>query len=152
MNKPIRLLFTVFALALGVSVLIATAQANETEIKEILQRQTDAWNRQDIEAFMQTYWQSDQLTFSSGGKTTRGWKATLERYKKNYHPPEKMGKLSFDELEVNELGENAAFVLGRWHLVDGESKKDGNFTLVVKKIDGNWMIVHDHSSIEDKDE
>ena len=152
MNKPIRLLFTVFAVAIGVSILIATAQANETQIKEILQRQTDAWNRQDIEAFMQTYWQSDQLTFSSGGKTTRGWKATLERYKKNYHPPEKMGKLSFDELEVNELGDNAAFVLGRWHLDDGESKKDGNFTLVVKKIDGNWMIVHDHSSIEDKDE
>ena len=126
------------------------ARADEKEIAAILQKQTDAWNRQDIDGFMQTYWKSGDLTFSSGGTTTRGWQATLDRYKKKYHPPDQMGKLSFDELEVTMLNESSAFVLGRWHLKIGDERQNGNFTLVVKKIDGQWLIVHDHSSIEEE--
>ena len=61
-----------------------------------------------------------------------------------------MGKLNFDELEVTMLNESSAFVLGRWHLKIGDERKNGNFTLVVKKIDGQWLIVHDHSSIEEE--
>ena len=45
-------------------------RADEKEIAAILQKQTDAWNRQDIDGFMQTYWKSEELTFSSGGTTT----------------------------------------------------------------------------------
>lgn len=125
-------------------------QGNEEakEIEEILSSQAIAWNKKDIDGFMQTYWRSPQLTFSSGGNTTRGWQATLERYKTKY-PPEKMGELTFDQLETTMLGDSAALVLGRWHLKFSEKKSDGNFSLVLKKIDGNWKIIHDHSSIEE---
>src|SRR4029078_8218545 len=60
--------------------------ANQTEgaIRKVLQSQLDAWNRGDVDGFMEYYWKSDNLTFSSGGKTTRGWKAALERHKKRY--------------------------------------------------------------------
>jgi len=59
-----------------------------------------------------------------------------------------MGQLKFTQLEVTPLGDSAELVLGRWHLTR-ESPVGGNFTLVFRRIDGNWLIVHDHSSKAD---
>jgi hypothetical protein len=56
-----------------------------------------------------------------------------------------MGKLTFSDLETQELGPNAMLMLGRWHLERSEPV-GGNFSLVWKKFDGKWLIVHDHSS------
>jgi len=120
-------------------------------IVEILQRQADAWNRGDILEFMETYWKDDRLTFSGGGQTMRGWQATLERYQKSY-PKEKMGKLHFDGISCDLLSTDAALVLGDWHLDLAGQKKDGNFSLVLRKLDGRWLIIHDHSSTKTEKE
>jgi beta-aspartyl-peptidase (threonine type) len=121
-----------------------SAAAN-VEIVKVLELQTAAWNRGDILEFMETYWKDDRLTFSGGGTTMRGWQATLERYQKSY-PREKMGQLRFDQIECELLAPNAALVLGSWHLdIQGE-RKNGNFSLVLRKFDGRWLIIHDHSS------
>jgi len=114
-------------------------------VRSVLRAQEEAWNRGDIPAFMEHYWKSDDLTFSSGGKTTRGWQATLDNYRKRYPTPRAMGRVSFSELEITPLGEEAAFVLGKWQL-DREEPVGGNFTLVFRKIDDRWVIVHDHTS------
>jgi len=42
----------------------------------VLEQQAMAWNRGDIDAFMEQSWKSDDLTFSFGGKTTRGWESS----------------------------------------------------------------------------
>ncbi|MCH2183050.1 MAG: DUF4440 domain-containing protein [Mariniblastus sp.] len=125
-------------------------QAEAEEIEQLLKKQVECWNREDIDGFMQTYWKSDKLTFSGGGKTTRGWQATLDRYKESY-PPGSMGKLHFDGLEVDPLSKRVALVLGRWHLDLKGEKKDGNFSLVLKKLKNGWKIVHDHSSTLEKE-
>lgn len=114
-------------------------------IREIMQVQADAWNAGDISTFMQPYWRSPDLTFSSSGTTLRGYQATLDRYRKRYPTPEKMGKLTFSDLEVTRLNDAAALVLGRWHLERAEPVR-GNFTLVFRQIEGEWRIVHDHTS------
>lgn len=121
-------------------------------IEATLKRQAAAWNKGDIDAFMQDYWKSEQLTFSSGGKTTRGWKATKERYHLRYPTKEKMGQLTFSKLEVSVLEETSAMVLGRWHLKRADDELEGNFSLVFRQIDGRWVIVHDHSSLEKNEE
>ncbi len=126
-------------------------QDDEIEkIEALLILQDGCWNRGDIEGFMETYWKSEKLTFSGGGKTTRGWQATLDRYKTSY-PRDKMGQLHFDGLETTLLADHVAVVLGKWHLDINGDKKDGNFSLVMKKFDGQWKIVHDHSSTLDKE-
>lgn len=126
------------------------------EIEKLLTVQAQSWNDGDIDGFMQTYWKSEDLTFSGGGNTTRGWQATLDRYKKSY-PKDKMGQLTFDGLETTLIAEEAAMVLGKWHLSipqkEGDDvKKDGNFTLVLKKLEGEWKIIHDHSSTLESEE
>ena len=130
-----------------VTVPVANCQNTDRvkQVEELLTTQAECWNQKDIEGFMQTYWRSDKLTFSSGGRTTRGWQATLDRYRRRY-PPEKMGHLVFDNLETSLLSDSVALVLGQWHLDLAGKKSDGNFSLVVRKIDNSWKIVHDHSS------
>ncbi len=114
-------------------------------LEDILQKQAAAWNRGDIDAFMEHYWKSDDLTFSSGGKTTRGWQTTKDGYKRRYPTRDQMGRLTFDRLEVFALGDTAALLLGHWRL-DRANPVGGNFSLVFRKIDGAWVIVHDHTS------
>ena len=126
---------------------ISPVDGKRALIKSILTEQTKAWNQGNLPQFMETYWKSDRLTFSSGGKTTYGWQATLDNYKKSYSPPKQMGQLHFDGLEILMIESNSALVLGNFHLnmKDGE-KRNGNFSLVVKKLESGWKIIHDHSS------
>lgn len=123
----------------------AIADPVETELVRIVHKQSEAWNNGDISEFMSAYWNDERLTFSSSGKTQRGWKVTYENYKKNYPDRETMGKLTFTELETQELSPNAMLMLGTWRL-ERAAPVGGNFSLVWKRIDGKWLIVHDHSS------
>jgi beta-aspartyl-peptidase (threonine type) len=120
----------------------------EQSIAQVLERQARNWNAGDVEAFMGAYWNSDALTFSSSGRVHRGWEETLERYRARYPTNADMGKLTFSDLEVTPLGRDSALVLGRWHL-QREKPVGGVFTLVMRKQDGRWMIIHDHTSAAD---
>jgi uncharacterized protein (TIGR02246 family) len=130
--------------------LIDAAQAQNVEassaIEAVLNTQQEAWNRGDIDAFMEHYWKSGDLTFSSGGETTRGWNETLARYRERYSTPEKMGRLKLSDFEITTLGESAALVLGEWRVERDDEPLAGNFSLVLRKMDGRWVIVHDHTS------
>lgn len=128
---------------------VSADEAIVAEIESILQQQSVAWNHSDIPGFMEAYWKSPRLTFSSGGQTTRGWEATCKRYQTKYDTPEKMGQLTFGNLETSLLNPNAALVLGTWKLaLDDQSNPGGNFSLVFQKIQERWVIVHDHTSVQ----
>ncbi len=128
-----------------------TSSPLATELHNILDVQKNAWNQGDIDKFMQAYWKSEFLTFSSGGKTTRGWQATRDRYRTRYPDKSSMGLLEFSSLETTQLGEAAALTLGKWRL-EKEKPAEGNFSLVWQKLEGQWKIVHDHSSALPTDE
>ncbi len=96
---------------------------------------------------MAPYSQSPQLTFSSGGKVTRGWQDTFDRYKARYPTRADMGRLHFTDLEITQVAPRAALVLGRWRL-EREKPVGGNFSLVLRKDRDQWVIVHDHTSTE----
>jgi beta-aspartyl-peptidase (threonine type) len=116
-------------------------------LKDVLTAQVKAWNDGDIDGYMSHYWKSERLTFSSGGQTTRGWEMTHERYRKRYPTRDDMGTLTFSDLEVTFLGEEAAMMLGRWRLERKMDAPQGNFSLVFRKIESKWVIIHDHTSL-----
>lgn len=115
-------------------------------IKKVLEDQRQAWNRGDVEGFMQGYWKSDSLMFVGSSPPVYGWQRTLERYKKHYPDKAAMGELTFDILQVNILDDQNAFVLGGWHLKRANDSPGGYFTLWFRKINGEWKIVCDHTS------
>jgi len=122
----------------------------EVAIPRVLTRQAAAWNAGDIETFMTPYWHSPKLAFVSGGTITRGWEPTLARYRSRYPSRAAMGTLAFSEIEVHELARRSALVLGRWRLdrKPPEQPVGGRFTLLFRRIDGDWVIVYDHTSTE----
>ena len=122
----------------------------EAAIRQVLQSQVEAWNHHDLDTFMAGYWNSTELTFFSGATVTHGWQLTLERYRKKYQSPgTEMGKLEFQDLQVEMLGPNAAFVRGKFLLTLSDGKQPhGLFTLVFREFPEGWRIIHDHSSGE----
>ncbi len=139
---------------LGLCTALAVQQSfsqKTAQIDSLLARQIAAWNRGDIEGYMEGYWQSDSLIFTSGGKIQRGWKATFEKYKKTYDTPAKMGKLEFSDVEIMSLSKKSAWVFGHWKLAREKDQPGGVFTLILRKFPVGWRIVHDHTSVGNED-
>jgi ketosteroid isomerase-like protein len=116
--------------------------------RAVLDSQVEAWNRGDLEGFMAGYWRSPDLVFCSGATVTKGWDETLARYRKRYQSEgSEMGRLRFEGIEVIPLGADAALARGAWHLAMGDGKEPhGLFTLLLRRLDDGWVIVHDHTS------
>jgi beta-aspartyl-peptidase (threonine type) len=127
------------------------SQQPEHVITQLIRQQAHDWNAGDLDAFMNVYWRSDQLTFSSGGNVTRGWDATLARYKQRYPDAKTMGNVTFTQLEFLRLDEDAMQVLGAWDLQRAEQPIGGRFTLIFKRFGEAWRIVHDHTSVSEAD-
>ena len=116
------------------------------EIQSVLSAQQDAWNRRDIDGFMNGYARSASTVFVSEDEVRRGWETVRDRYRAKYSDHAKMGTLSFSEIEVTMLSPDAAVVLGRWKLKRANDEPHGRFTLIFKRLPEGWRIVHDHTS------
>jgi uncharacterized protein (TIGR02246 family) len=118
--------------------------------RSVLAAQKDAWNRGDIDAFMQGYARSDAIRFASGDRFNYGWQATLDSYRKGYPDAAAMGKLDFDLVEVRELAPDVVYVFGKWRLARAGEAADkaphGLFTLIVERANGVWSVTRDHTS------
>ncbi len=143
-------IFLAYFLLIFVCSVSAFAQSKDekikTSIRQVMDEQVEAWNRGDIDGFMQGYWNSPQMTFVSGNNVTKGWQPTLERYKKSYDSRAKMGVLSFTDLEITVTSKESAVVLGRFTLVREKDKPTGMFTLNFRKFKDGWKIILDHTS------
>ena len=130
--------------------LLGTSETEEDRILAVLNAQEDAWNRGDIDGYMQSYWQSPDLRFASGGTVVHGWQATRDRYHARYSNRELMGQLSTLDLEVSLFGlGDDAVAHGGWALARAEDHPSGLFTLILRKIDGEWKIVSDTTTSAD---
>ena len=121
-------------------------QPDEKAVLSVLEKQRLAWNAGNIEEYMEGYWNSDSLMFIGKSGITYGWKNTLSNYKKNYADTVAMGKLNFNILQVKKLSGLYYSVVGKWHLSRSIGNLEGHFSLLFRKIAGNWKIISDHSS------
>lgn len=138
--KKALFLFLLFALIALKSI------GQEAEIRTLLQKQTEAWNRGDLEGFMEGYWKNDSLMFIGKSGITYGWQQTLDNYKKGYPDKTAMGHLTFTLIEMKSLSKKYFSVVGKWHLKRTIGDIGGHYTLLMKKIKGKWVVVSDHSS------
>ncbi len=151
MRRNLLPIITVVLCTVGMPIRAETPQMSatgriKTAIRAVLDAQAAAWNRGDIEAYMDGYDRSPDTEFVGGDTITRGWETVLDRYKQRYNTREKMGTLTFSDLEFTILGKDAALVLGRWRLKRTSDEPHGTFTLLFRKTKAGWKIVHDHTS------
>jgi uncharacterized protein (TIGR02246 family) len=145
-------------LALALWMLVRSASATDASVdtaatravRAVLANQQADWNRADLDAFMEGYWNDPSIRFASGDGFRYGWQATIDRYHQSYPDAAAMGKLEFDLLEVRELSASVVYVFGKWQLTrtsDAASAgPHGLFTLIVEHKDGRWVVTRDHTS------
>ncbi|MFY7963310.1 MAG: YybH family protein [Chitinophagaceae bacterium] len=132
-------------LVLGTTFSFAQSK-NETAILKMLQAQEVAWNNGNLEEFMQGYWKNDSLLFIGKNGPKYGYATTLANYKKGYPDTAHMGKFTSTILSIKKLSKKYYFVVGKWYLKRSVGDVSGHYTLLVRKINGEWVIVTDHSS------
>ena len=119
----------------------------EDQIRAVLNKQVQSWNCGDLKGFMKGYWESDSLMFIGKKGITYGYQQTLANYRKSYPDMDQMGELQFDLIKIDLISPGAAVVIGKWSLKrEKAGDLSGYFTLLLKKINGQWLIVSDHSS------
>ncbi|HXN53185.1 MAG TPA: nuclear transport factor 2 family protein [Candidatus Acidoferrum sp.] len=149
-GAALLVLFASAVQALNLSAASEERQSDRAAITKILDAQQSNWNQGNVDAFLEGYWHSPDLTFSGSGGITRGWDGVLARYKNNYPDRATMGQLDFSGLEFRFLGTDAALVLGRWHLARAQGDIGGVFSLVWQRFPEGWRITHDHTSTVEK--
>jgi ketosteroid isomerase-like protein len=133
-------------IATTISAAPTQTQNATAQIRSVLRAQQDAWNRGDIDGFMNGYARSASTVFVAQDTIRRGWETVRERYKEKYSDRAKMGALTFSDLEITLFSTDAAVVLGRWSLKRANDQPHGRFTLIFKRLPEGWRIVHDHTS------
>lgn len=129
------------------SVPVIAQKAEQDSIRAILQKQVQAWNCGDLKGFMKGYWESDSLMFIGKKGITYGYTETLANYRKNYPDMDQMGELKFDLIKIDVFSADVAYVIGKWSLKRQKvGDLAGHFSLLLKKINRQWVIVSDHSS------
>jgi ketosteroid isomerase-like protein len=94
---------------------------------------------------MSSYWKSDSLMFIGSKGISYGWQKVYDNYVKGYPDRSAMGTLHFTIIEIIQLSPTVIYVVGKWQL-EKEKPAGGHFTLMWRKIGGQWLIVSDHTS------
>ncbi|GAB5475631.1 MAG: hypothetical protein Mars2KO_37300 [Maribacter sp.] len=122
-----------------------TVNEDLAAIRSILDQQQKAWSANDIEGFMAGYWKSDELTYFSRGKITKGWNTTLTNYKRNYPTAKETGNLQFEIANITQINPDAYWVMGSYFLTRDVGDANGTFMIIFKRINGEWKIIGDSS-------
>ena len=115
-------------------------------IKQIMNQQSQCWSNGDIDGFMKGYWESDSLRFLGSRGLTKGWKTTLNNYKKTYPNASAMGTLKFTFISFEPLDNHKMFVVGKWALYREKDTLNGYYSLLWAKINGEWKVIFDHTN------
>lgn len=134
----------------GILIMLMSCQTSNEKIDkeaiiEVMRTQEEAWSQNDLEAFMQGYWENDSLKFYGSSGLTFGWDKTLANYKKGYPTKDHSGQLKFIIDTITKIEYNAYYVMGQYHLKRNVGDANGVFMIVFRKIDGVWKIVADMS-------
>jgi len=124
------------------------AQGDSAAIVAMLNKQAADWNKGDIDAFATGYKNTPDILFM-GDPINKGYAAMVARYKKVYGTKDKMGVLTFADLEVQPLDAKFATVTGKFHLertAAGGGNADGYYLLVCEKTKEGWKIIRDSSA------
>jgi ketosteroid isomerase-like protein len=124
---------------------VPTAAARE--ICAMMARSATEWNRGDLDAFMSDYMPGEGTTYIGRNGVLRGPEAIRAVYAPRFAPGGVRDSLSFENLEVDLVAPNVANAIAYYVLSRGDSTvARGPTSLLMRRVEGRWRIVHDHSS------
>ena len=121
------------------------------ELEAMLRRAAVDWNRGDLDGFMSDYLPGDSTTYIGSRGLVRGPTAIRGSYARLFTGEIQRDSLSFVILDVDPVAPDAANLIAQYILTRRIGGRDsvtarGPTSLLVRRVDGRWRIVHDHSS------
>jgi len=120
-----------------------TETKDKKDILAVLKAQRIAWSKDDIQGYMESYWENDSLKFYGSNGIIQGWDNIFDRYRKSYPDPDHTGILSYKINDVSKISDNNYYVLGEYHLKRNAGNVDGFFIMLFRKINNDWKIIVD---------
>jgi uncharacterized protein (TIGR02246 family) len=125
---------------------VAAANEPEKEIYEQVNLAVSAWNRHDLDGYLDSFWRSDDLVVVVEGETVRGWDLFSKALHIGYPNPSEMGSLTLDRVQVQMLSADLGVVL-TWDTIAFAKKKEfGTSTITMKKLPVGWRVAVMHTS------
>jgi uncharacterized protein (TIGR02246 family) len=118
---------------------------DEREMRAVIKRMQDAWNRGDFRGYMNEFKNPDVI-FASNGKFQRDWQGTLDHYVRDYGAPGKRGVVRFYDVHVEMLAPDAAMLTAHFHMDRAVNPQEGVFTDLMRKVKGRWVVALNHVS------
>ncbi len=119
----------------------------ELSILKNFEQQAACWNAADLVCYMKAYASIPAIQTISRAGVTKGYDAILAQYRQ-YFPTDRMGTLTFDKFQFTRISPKYYYVVGRFNLKFRQQTDvhQGYFSVLMKKIKGDWYILSDHSS------
>jgi uncharacterized protein (TIGR02246 family) len=125
---------------------VAAAGDPEKEIYDQMMKMLDAWNRHDLDAYLDGFLHSDDIVLVVDGETIRGWDLLSKAFHSGYPNKDEMGTVFFDRVQVQMLAPDLGFVLVWYSIAFPKKKQFGTDTIIVKKVAEGWREMISHTS------
>ncbi|WP_370100550.1 YybH family protein [Xanthomarina gelatinilytica] len=139
------LVLTLFMFSVFGMMAQSSKNSDKETILNVMKLQEKAWNKHDLEGYMEGYWKNDSLKFYGRSGLTKGWQNTLNNYKKGYPTQAESGILNFVIKDISRIESHTYWVMGEYHLTRDAGDAKGVFMVIFKKIEGEWRIIADMS-------
>lgn len=117
------------------------------EVLAVFQHGAKAWNAGNLDDFMSTYLPDTETTFITKSGVLHGPAAIRDVYASRFAPGAQRDSLRFQVVEIDILAPDAVNAIAWYVLMRGDSVTSrGPTSLVMRRVSGQWRIVHDHSS------
>ena len=119
----------------------------QREVLAVLDHGARAWDAGNLDDFVSDYLPDSETTFITKTRVLHGVEAIRGVYAARFAPGAQRDSLHFQNVEVDILGPDVVNTIAWYVLTRGDSiTARGPTSLVMRRVNGRWRIVHDHSS------
>jgi len=120
-----------------------TATKQQLDVTKVILAQQAAWNTGDLDRYISFYKDANDTEAILAGPV-HGLADIRKAFHINFPNRDAMGAIEDSEVTVRSLGDNFAFVTGKYHLM--RNKKSGGdafgtFTQIFEKTAAGWQII-----------
>ena len=122
------------------------------EVRSEFDKIITAANNHDADAFMQIQWNSEDYMYAGHGTITKGWVPALKGFKSVHSDPKYQSfTIDLDEVIIRVIDQEAAMItaggyFNNFPTEEGPRSIKLALTLLMQKIDGNWVVTLGHES------
>lgn len=113
---------------------------HESAIRGLIESQSAAWNRADVDGYLSPYVNSPELSIATGNTAIHGRDQAERQYREQFTAPDALGSLQFENVQIAGEGDHAS-ATGSWTISRGGESSSTPFTMHLERLGDEWKIV-----------